>query len=280
MANIGKVVDGVLQDANNAITSTSKETKGTSELGKDAFLQLLVCQIQNQDPLNPQDDTEFVSQLATFSQLEQMQNLNSSYEKSQAFSLIGKDVILNTEDSTGREMQVAGKVQYVNASGSNIQLYVNGSLYDLDDLYAVMDEKYMKSVCAPSIPQSYEFTYDAEKPSAFSVEVSLGEDEYAADEVALVINNKLIDPSNFKLDGTNLTIFGGAFADLADGSYALAVVFNDDDYTTIEDKIAVKIVNSKVSATDGTDKTEDDGTDKTEGTENDDGDDGNTTDKT
>ena len=144
---VGKVVNGVLQDANNAITSTKKDTKGTSELGKDAFLQLLVCQIQNQDPLNPQDDTQFVAQLATFSQLEQMQNLNATYEKSQAFSLIGKDVIVNTEDSTGKETQVAGKVQYVNASGSTVQIYVNGKLYDIDDLYAVMDEGYVKSIC-------------------------------------------------------------------------------------------------------------------------------------
>ena len=148
---VGKVVNGVLQDANNAITSTKKDTKGTSELGKDAFLQLLVCQIQNQDPLNPQDDTQFVAQLATFSQLEQMQNLNATYEKSQAFSLIGKDVIVNTEDSTGKETQVAGKVQYVNASGSTVQIYVNGKLYDIDDLYAVMDEGYVKSICSPTI---------------------------------------------------------------------------------------------------------------------------------
>ncbi|MDE7212272.1 MAG: hypothetical protein K2O03_12640 [Lachnospiraceae bacterium] len=270
MANIGKVVDGVLQDANNAITSTKKDTTGTGELGKDAFLQLLVCQIQNQDPLNPQDDTEFVSQLATFSQLEQMQNLNATYEKSQAFSLIGKDVIVNTEDSTGRETQVAGKVQYVNASGANVQIYVNGELYDLDDLYAVMDESYVKSICAPTIEKSYKHTYDAEKPNGLTVEVSLGEDDYAADEVAVVINNKLIDPSNFKLDGTKLTIFGGAFSDLPDGSYAVAVVFNDKDYTTIEDKIAVTVVNSKVTADtqkpdESTDKTEGDGeeTDKT-----------------
>lgn len=269
MANIGKVVDGVLQDANNAITSTKKDTTGTGELGKDAFLQLLVCQIQNQDPLNPQDDTEFVSQLATFSQLEQMQNLNASYEKSQAFSLIGKDVIVNTEDSTGKETQVAGKVQYVNASGSSVQIYVNGELYDLDDLYAVMDETYVKSICSPSIEKSYKHTYDAEKPNGLTVEVSLGEDDYAADEVAVVINNKLIDPSNFKLDGTKLTIFGGAFSDLPDGSYAVAIVFNDKDYTTIEDKIAVTVVNSKVPAEtqkpeEGDDKTEEGDGEKTE----------------
>ena len=47
-----------------------------------------------------------VAQLATFSQLEQLQNLNATYEKSQAFSLIGKDVILNVEDETGREKQI------------------------------------------------------------------------------------------------------------------------------------------------------------------------------
>ncbi len=268
MAKVGTVVDGVLEDANNAITSTKKDTKGTGELGKDAFLQLLVCQIQNQDPLNPQDDTQFVSQLATFSQLEQMQNLNASYEKSQAFSLIGKDVIINTEDSTGKETQVSGKVQYVNASGANVQIYVNGELYDLDDLYAVMDEDYMKSICAPKVDKTYKFTYDAEKPGGLVVEVSLGEDDYAADEVALVINNKLVDPKNFKLDGTKLIISGETFAGLANGSYAVAVVFNDKDYTTVEDKIAVTVVNSKVEPEppkEEGDKTEgDDKTDKTD----------------
>ena len=262
---VGKVVNGVLQDANNAITSTKKDTKGTSELGKDAFLQLLVCQIQNQDPLNPQDDTQFVAQLATFSQLEQMQNLNATYEKSQAFSLIGKDVIVNTEDSTGKETQVAGKVQYVNASGSTVQIYVNGKLYDIDDLYAVMDEGYVKSICSPTIDKEYKFTYDAEKPSGGIVEVNLGEDEYAADEVALVINKKLIDPSKFKLDGNKLTIFASAFEDLPNGSYSVAVVFNDNDYTTVEDKISVQVVNAKVTVEE--DKKPDDSTQEPEGDE-------------
>ena len=56
-------------------TGTEKaDTKGTTDLGKDAFLQLLVCQMQNQDPMNPNSDTEYVAQLAQFSQLEQLQN--------------------------------------------------------------------------------------------------------------------------------------------------------------------------------------------------------------
>ena len=57
MSLIQSVVDGKITE-NTAIESTSKKTVGTSELGKDAFLQLLVTQMQHQDPLNPSTDTE------------------------------------------------------------------------------------------------------------------------------------------------------------------------------------------------------------------------------
>lgn len=50
----------------------------SSELGKDEFLKILMTQIQNQDPLSPMDDTEFISQMTTFSSLEQMINMNES----------------------------------------------------------------------------------------------------------------------------------------------------------------------------------------------------------
>lgn len=267
MALVGKVVNGVLQDANNAITSTEKEKKGTSDLGKEAFLQLLVCQMQNQDPLNPQDDTEFVSQLATFSQLEQMQNLNAAFEKSQAFSLIGKDVILNVEDATGRQKQVTGQVEYVNASGKNVQLYVGGELYDLENLMAVMDADYVKKVCTPSVKSSYDFTYDADKPENFIVDVDLGEGTYGASEVALVLGEKVVAAENYKLDGDKLYIFSDAFKELENGKYALAVVFNDSDYTTVSDKITVTVVNAKTGNTEDPTDEDTEGTEGTSGTE-------------
>lgn len=64
-----------------------------SSLGKDEFLQLLVTQMQYQDPLNPTSDTEFIAQMAQFSSLEQMQNLNTTFSKFRAYELVGKDVV-------------------------------------------------------------------------------------------------------------------------------------------------------------------------------------------
>ncbi len=74
----------------------------TSVMGKDDFLTLLVAQLQHQDPLNPADSTEFTAQLATFSSLEELQNINTALEgvtdsqamltKSQAVDYIGKNI--------------------------------------------------------------------------------------------------------------------------------------------------------------------------------------------
>ncbi|MDO9573689.1 MAG: flagellar hook capping FlgD N-terminal domain-containing protein [Candidatus Contubernalis sp.] len=54
---------------------------GFKELDKNAFLQLLVTQLRYQDPLNPQDNSEFMAQMAQFTSLEQLQNLNDNMEK-------------------------------------------------------------------------------------------------------------------------------------------------------------------------------------------------------
>ena len=78
----------------NNTTTNQVKTRGSSELGKEEFLKLLVCQMQNQDPLNPQSDQEFIAQLAQFSSLEQMTNLNSTMSNTSAYGLVGKEVIV------------------------------------------------------------------------------------------------------------------------------------------------------------------------------------------
>lgn len=67
------------ENTNNKVEEDSND----SMLGKDAFLNLLVTQLRNQDPLNPMEDKEFIAQMAQFSTLEQIQNLNTNLQSSQ-----------------------------------------------------------------------------------------------------------------------------------------------------------------------------------------------------
>lgn len=58
--------------------STGQGTQGSQDLGKDAFMNLLVQQMKHQDPMDPQSNDQFIAQLASFSSLEQMQNMNDN----------------------------------------------------------------------------------------------------------------------------------------------------------------------------------------------------------
>lgn len=245
---IGSVKEGILEQANSAITTTNKTKVGTSELGKDAFLQLLVCQMQNQDPLNPSTDTEFVSQLATFSQLEELQNLTAATDKSQAFNLVGKDVILTTTDSNGKTTYVSGTVDFVNMSKLKAKLSVNGDFYDLDQLYTVVDNNYIIEQGRPKVPNKVNFEFDADKPSDLTFEVNLGEGETVANQVAVIINNLILDSKHVTLDGNKVTISKDILSSLPNGEYKPAVVFNDSLYTTISDQVHVKVVNSEATS--------------------------------
>ena len=93
----------------NSLAAASKAVSGSSSLGKDAFLQLLVTQLKNQNPLDPQDNTAFVAQLAQFSSLEGITTLNDTvnsisgnFQSSQALqasSLVGRSVIAQTSEA-------------------------------------------------------------------------------------------------------------------------------------------------------------------------------------
>ncbi|MFO7707976.1 MAG: flagellar hook assembly protein FlgD [Desulfobacterales bacterium] len=106
-----------------AIEAISQSTAGVASgvsgvsqsMGKDAFLKLLITQLQHQDPLNPADSTEFTAQLAQFSSLEQLSNINTnlgvlklyqaSINNAQAVGFIGKEIVANgntLEKTAGR----------------------------------------------------------------------------------------------------------------------------------------------------------------------------------
>jgi flagellar basal-body rod modification protein FlgD len=107
---------------NTAMTKATASTAGTNELGKDAFLKLLIAQLQHQDPLNPADSTEFTAQLAQFSSLETLSSINTNIEdlqayqvaisNSQAVSYIGKQILANG-DSVNIQSGLAGDMRFV-----------------------------------------------------------------------------------------------------------------------------------------------------------------------
>ncbi len=117
--------------------------KTSQSLGKDDFLKLLITQLSNQDPTSPMEDTEFIAQMAQFSSLEQMTNMNANFEKmntmltsNQAVNTIGKTVEIDAGDGSG---QVVGAVQGV-TYGNNPQVLVGNRYYDMNKIQAVYGE--------------------------------------------------------------------------------------------------------------------------------------------
>ncbi len=108
-------------------------TNPTSTLGKDDFLKLLVTQLQNQDPLQPMDNTQFISQMAQFSSLEQMQNMNTSMTALQATTMIGTTV--TWDDDAGK--QQSGVVNSVSLANGNVSLVVGSNTIDLSKVTSV-----------------------------------------------------------------------------------------------------------------------------------------------
>ena len=150
MAIIQQIENGKLVDSSASNTSLSTENKSDvagGALDKDAFLQLLVAQMQYQDPLEPTDNTEYISQLATFSQLEEMQNLNQSLTEGSAYNLVGKYVFVKvTNNQTGETSYDHGMVEYVMRENGKVYISVNDSLYNIDDLDTVSDPDYYTAI--------------------------------------------------------------------------------------------------------------------------------------
>jgi flagellar basal-body rod modification protein FlgD len=117
----------------------NSEITSKNQLGKDDFLKLLVAQLKNQNPLNPMDDKEFIAQLAQFSTLEQMQNLNTSFSAVRAINLIGKNIYATITDNNGNSRTVIGKVDVVYKQNGEYFLEVNGIDIPLDAVTAVSE---------------------------------------------------------------------------------------------------------------------------------------------
>lgn len=138
-------------------TSTTKTT-----LGKDDFLQLMITELKYQNPLEPMEDKDFIGQMANFSSLEQMQNLNKSFESlatsnqdqidtlssilatlingnqlQQAATFIGKEIEYAVTDSTGKVTTATGKVDSITRGTSGVYLNVGSNKVSFDQITVI-----------------------------------------------------------------------------------------------------------------------------------------------
>lgn len=135
-------VSDIVKKSTEYIKPFNAKEKSGSELDKDAFLKLLVTQMQYQDPLNPGDSTEYMAQLAQYSSLEATMNISETLEKGNALNLVGEYVIMNTTDSKGELAQISGLVEYATVKNGEVLLSINDTYYPADALDSVVDYEY------------------------------------------------------------------------------------------------------------------------------------------
>lgn len=240
------VTNGEVEQYTSEIAQ-KKETRGNSELGKDAFLQLLVAQMKYQDPLNPSSDTQFISQLAQFSSLEQMQNLNATMTNSQAFSYVGKYVVINSKDNDGKDITAEGLVDYVNVSNKEVYVGIGDKTYLASDVVSVLDTDYLAQLKAPSVTKG-SATFDLDNPEDITISVSMGKEDGKATGMGVYINGKAIDSKYLTYDEEKGTIVINKDALMGlepTVEYDVGFVFNDKLQTTITDTYSIKVIGNK-----------------------------------
>ena len=112
-------VNSVFSDL--SIRNKKDDDAASQELGQSAFLQLMITQLENQDPLSPQDNGEFIAQLAQFSSVESLDKLNNNFESFarsqaanqalQASTLVGSSVSVATDTGLLRAGDVVTPAQ-------------------------------------------------------------------------------------------------------------------------------------------------------------------------
>lgn len=135
-------IDTTGKVSNQIMSSTSKtsNTKKSNTLNMENFLSLLVAEMQNQDPLEPTSNSDYMAQMATFSQVEAISEMNERVLSQTASNLIGKAVIVKTDtNSTGYAGGIVNGWQEIDGI---VYLGINGNLYDINDVDQVIDKDY------------------------------------------------------------------------------------------------------------------------------------------
>jgi flagellar basal-body rod modification protein FlgD len=130
-----------VNELNRKIGDTKKPEEGKKALGKDSFLKLLVTQLQHQDPTKPMEDREFIAQMAQFSSLEQITNLNKEIrsllrnsQSSMAYGILGKRV---ESYNPATKKVVSGIAESIKYADDQVRVMVGKNEVSLNDIHAV-----------------------------------------------------------------------------------------------------------------------------------------------
>ena len=194
MAIIAKVENGKIDSSVSSDKVAAKNTNtniGKSTLGYDEFLKLLTAEMQYQDPLEPTSNTDYVAQMATFSQLEATLSMKESLTtssdntiKSMANQLVGQEVVV--EDDESKTGYADGIVDYVMYEDGEIYISVNDKLYSIDKLDTISTNDYYEAVVSANtlhsmitaLPSISDITYSYKKAVEQIRELSDGFTDY------------------------------------------------------------------------------------------------------
>jgi flagellar basal-body rod modification protein FlgD len=140
-----------------ALNSADGAQGGQTTLGENDFLQLLTVQLQNQDPLSPMSDTDFISQMATFSQLSAQDTLNTNFQDysqgqsiTSAQSYLGQTVTVS--GAAEGLAQATGTVSGITVNAGAPELTIDGTNYAISDVTAIQPASASTASTASTAP--------------------------------------------------------------------------------------------------------------------------------
>ncbi len=133
--------DKSIRSVEKGQSEESSKSKSSFNDTKNMFLQLLVAEMKYQDPLQPTDNTEYVKEMATFTQVESLQAVQSNVDELRAATMVGQYV--DYLDEAGKVQ--TGKVEYTTRQSGETYLGIDGNLYALSEIQGVQDGTYYEA---------------------------------------------------------------------------------------------------------------------------------------
>ena len=110
------------------------------KVSMDDFLTLMVAQLKNQDFMNPVDDTQYVTQLAQISTMQQMEEMAYNAKSSYVASLVGKNVSAAKFTVSGELKKADGVVEKISLLDGKFVIYVDGEAFSMDEIMEIKDK--------------------------------------------------------------------------------------------------------------------------------------------